>query len=275
MTSSNGHQMPVTPDAITRAVMAGVGAPVDEELWERRMKALTLRNAGYTFSVIAAQLGISATVCRGDVRVAMREVLSSTVEEDVARQVSVLRDMQHGAYSAAMMGDKDSIMSIVRCLEQEAKLKGLYAPQRMAVGISDVDFAEQAAVLFEKLGQVVPRELMVHGSNVARSNGNVPVAGVVDAAVDVGEIIDGIVERFSVPGPEGSALAGFDVPAFDLPIDAEPHEINGVSTVIGDAAISAAAAAAIDPDQFGEPRESDRFSDNQAEGNAPGGWSNL
>lgn len=275
MTSSNGHQMPVTPDAITRAVMAGVGAPVDEELWERRMKALTLRNAGYTFSVIAAQLGISATVCRGDVRVAMREVLSSTVEEDVARQVSVLRDMQHGAYSAAMMGDKDSIMSIVRCLEQEAKLKGLYAPQRMAVGISDVDFAEQAAVLFEKLEQVVPRELMVHArSDSAQSDGGAAVAGVVDAAVDVGEIIDGIVERFSVPGPAGSALAGFDVPAFDLPIDAEPHEINGVNTVIGDAAISAAAAAAIDPENFGEPRESDQFGDDQI-GGTPGGWSNL
>lgn len=259
-----------SPDAITRAVMAGVMAAPDEELWERRMKALTLRNAGYTFAVIAAQLGISATVVRADVRLAMREVLSETVEEAVARQVSVLRDMQHGAYSGAMTGDKDSIMAIVRCLEQEAKLKGLYAPARLAVGISDVDFAEQAAVLFEKLGQAVPKELM---TNAHRDSGiAATMAGMAGSndPVDVGEIVDGIVERFTSP----AGLAGFDVPAFDIPIG-----VDALGTSISDDAIGDAAAAAIDPDRFGDAGDSAATSSGDgaagSEGITDGGWSNL
>lgn len=277
----NGHSVPVTPDDITRAVMAGVGAPVDEERWERRMKALTLRNAGYTFAVIAAQLGVSATVVRADCRLAMREVLSETVEEAVARQVSVLRDMQHGAYSGAMTGDKDSIMAIVRCLEQEAKLKGLYAPARLAVGISDVDFAEQAASLFEKLGHAVPKELMAHGlSDGRRVADGVGATGAPDspAPVDVSEIIDGLVERFA-PRRGADGVPEFDIPAFDLPIDGEPHEINGVSTDIGDDAIGRAAAAAIDPERFGDADShsvngSAGYGDRDIPGSADG-WSNL
>lgn len=268
-----------TPDAITRAVMAGVSAPVDEELWERRMKALTLRNAGYTFSVIAAQLGISATVVRADCRLAMREVISETIEEGVARQMSVLRDMQHGAYPCAMSGDKDSIMAIVRCLEQEAKLKGLYAPARMSVGISDVDFAEQAAVLFEKLGQAVPKELMAHGAGVRPTNGSAAVEGLGGAAVaavpvDASEIIDGIIERFIGPDAERSGVAGFDIPAFSFPVDADPHFIDGASTDISDAAMSAAAAAAIDPERFGDADDHQNQAADQG-GDGAGGWSNL
>ena len=287
----------VTADDITRAVAAGIvsnqlagaGVPIDEELWERRMRAATLRNMGCTFTRIAAELGISASVARADVRLAYREVLNETTEDFVARQRSVLLDCQRGAYPLAMQGDKDSIMAIVRCLEQEAKLLGLYAPARMAVGISDVDFAEQAAELIAKLGLQPPRELMPHGRSIDAAG--VAVAGVAgagagsvaDELVDAGEIVDGIVERFIWP----AGVVGFDLPAFDLPLGAEP-----LGADIGDAAISAAAAAAIDPERFGEPCDGERGGgardgrrsavrdSNGDDGGAGGGveekpWSNL
>lgn len=275
-----------TPDQITLAVAAGVSPPVDEERWERRMKALTLRNAGGTFSQIAAQLGISATVVRADVRIALREVLAETIEDGVARQVSVLRDMQRGAYPGAMSGDKDSIMAIVRCLEQEAKLKGFYAPARMAVGISDVDFAEQAAELITKLGLEPPRELMIHGrqdnaADVAGRAAGAAVAGLGSAGdqqpVEVGEVIDGVIERFG-PAPGAahqreSDVVGFDIPAYGLPI--YPGE-QPLGADISDAAIGDAAAAAIDPEAFGERSVSGADTSdnagNQGDGN---GWSNL
>lgn len=276
MTSPSGQRAPITPDQITRAVAAGVAAPVDEELWERRMKALTLRNAGGTFSQIAAQLNISATVARADVRLALREILSETTEDFIARQRSVLLDCQRGAYPLALQGDKDSIMAIVRCLEQEAKLLGLYAPQRMAVGISDVDFSNEAAELISKLGLVPPKELMTHatdsdrrafmaGLGQAAATGDVP-----DSPVDVGEVIDGIVERFGPP-PGRPDLVGFDIPAFDLPVDAEPLDAQISDTAIGDAA-----AAAIDPDQFGDAGLGGQGHPPTDGAGAPkNGWSNL
>lgn len=221
------------------------------------MKALTLRNAGATFTQIALKLKISPTVARGDVRLALREVLSESTEDFIARQRSVLLDCQRGAYAGALSGDKDSIMAIVRCLEQEAKLLGLYAPVRQVVGISDVDFAEQAAELIGKLGLTPPKELMVHAP---RYSGGVTGDGVAGGSagsavgpVDAGEIIDGLVERF--------IGLGYDLPAYDLPIDIDPLGAQISDDVIGDAA-----AAAIDPDRFGDAAD---------QGGAPDGWSNL
>jgi hypothetical protein len=216
---------------VAAAIAAGVNsglAPIDEELWERRMKALTLRNAGGTFEQIAKQLGISATVARADVRLALREVLSETTEEMIARQRSVLFDMQRGAYPAALRGDRDAIVSIVKCLEQEAKLLGLYAPTRQVVGISDVDFAEQAAALIGKLGLTPPRELVAGGDRAVAD------ADAIDAMS--AEIIEGLIERISgVP---------FDLPAEDLEVEPESVEL-AAARVMDDEAISRAAAEAI------------------------------
>lgn len=234
-------QTPADVAAITAAVAAGVGraAPVDEELWERRMQALTLRNAGGTFNQIAARLKISPTVCRADVRLALREVLAETTEDFVARQRSVLLDMQRAAYPGALTGDRDSIVSIVKCLEQEAKLLGLYAPMRTTVGISDVDFAEQAAGLIAKLGLTPPKELMGHATNDRERAAVIAEGARLACALDA-SIIDDCVERF--------ADLPFDLPAADLGLECDPLDAE-----ISDGVVGAVAAAAIDPDRFGEP----------------------
>lgn len=237
---SDAHADSPERDAITAAVaasIAGATTPIDEELWERRMKALTLRNAGATFAQIGVQLHVSATVARADVRQALREVLTETTEDFIARQRSVLLDMQRAAYPGAMRGDRDSIVSIVKCLEQEAKLLGLYAPARVAVGIGDVDFAEQAAGLIAKLGLQPPKELM-HGARSGSDDAALAAeaAGLADALE--ASIVDGLVERW--------ADHGFDIPAVALELEPDPLDAE-----ISDTAIGEAAAAAIDPDRFG------------------------
>lgn len=145
----------VTPEDVA----ASTGAP-DETLWERRMRALTMRNAGATYAKIAEQFGVTTVTIRKDVRLALREVVSETAEDMVSRQRAILLDMTRANYPAALQGDLGAQSAIVKCLEHEAKLFGLYAPTRVAVGVSDTEFASQAAELIEALGLEPPRELI-------------------------------------------------------------------------------------------------------------------
>lgn len=146
--------MPISPDDF-----ANGERPDDETLWERRIRALTLRNAGATYQRIASQLNISIPTARKDVRYALREVINETSEDMLARQRSVLLDIQRINYPAALRGDRDAQNMIIKALEHEARLFGLYAPTRVAVGVSDTEFAEQAAELIESLGLQPPTEL--------------------------------------------------------------------------------------------------------------------
>lgn len=145
----------VTPTDVAEATPAP-----DETLWERRMRALTMRNAGATYAKIAEQFGVSTLTVRKDVRLALREVISETAEDMVARQRGILLDMTRANYPAALQGDLGAQSAIVKCLEHEAKLFGLYAPTRVSVGVSDTEFAAQAAELIAALGLEPPRELI-------------------------------------------------------------------------------------------------------------------
>jgi hypothetical protein len=137
----------VTPEDVA----FGTPAP-DETLWERRMRALTLRNAGLTYAKIGDQQGTNAAAARNDVRMALREVINETAEDMLARQRSVLADLQRAHYPAALQGDRDATSAVLRCLEHEAKLFGLYAPARVSVGVTDTEFATQAVELITALG---------------------------------------------------------------------------------------------------------------------------
>ncbi|UYL88174.1 DNA binding protein [Gordonia phage Evaa] len=131
----------------------------EQALWQRRMQALTMRNAGATYARIAATLGVSIGTARKDIRLAYREVLNETPEDMLARQRSVLLDVVRVNYPAMLQQDKAATGHIMDALAHEAKLFGLYAPTRVNVGVSDVQFAEQTAELLDKLGLDVPKEL--------------------------------------------------------------------------------------------------------------------
>lgn len=123
------------------------------------MKALTMRNAGATFPRIAEQLGISEAMARKDVRKAIAEVVQLPVDQMVERQRAILLDITRVNYPAAMSGDREAQAVVLRVLEHEAKLYGLYAPARVNVGISESEFGAQAAELLLALGTEPLREL--------------------------------------------------------------------------------------------------------------------
>lgn len=146
--------MTVSPDDI-----AGGTLPPDASVWDRRMKALTMRNAGATFPRIAEQLGVSEMTVRNDIHKAVQEVVRMPVDQMVDRQRAILLDITRVNYPAAMGGDREAQGVLLRVLEHEAKLFGLYAPARVTVGISEQEFAAQAAELLTVLGTEPLREL--------------------------------------------------------------------------------------------------------------------
>ena len=91
---------------------------------------------------------------------ALREVMAETAESMIARQRSILFDIQRANYAAAASGDVDAARLIIATLEREARLFGLDAPTRVNVGVSDVEFAERTASLIESLGLTPPKELL-------------------------------------------------------------------------------------------------------------------
>ena len=139
--------------------IANAPLPEDSTIWERRMKALTMRNAGATFARIAEQLGVSEPQVRKDIRIAIRDIVQIPVDQMVDRQRSILLDITRVNYPAAMSGDREAQAMLLRVLEHEAKLYGLYAPTRVNVGISETEFAAQAAELLAALGTEPLREL--------------------------------------------------------------------------------------------------------------------
>lgn len=131
----------------------------DEAVWERRFKALTLRNAGATFTQIAQKCEVSPAQARRDVAAALREVIAETAEDMIARQRSVILDLQRANYAAALGGDVDAARVILASMEREAKLFGLDAPAKVSIGVSDIEFAEKTAALIADLGLQPPKEL--------------------------------------------------------------------------------------------------------------------
>lgn len=153
-------------EIVTAADVAAATPADDETLWERRMRALTLRNAGATFRQVAEKTGVSAAQARKDVSIALREVVAESAEDMISRQRSILFDIQRANYSAAASGDIDAAKIILSTLEREAKLFGLDAPTRVSVGVSDVEFAEKTAALISSLGLQPPRELATMSAKV-------------------------------------------------------------------------------------------------------------
>lgn len=139
---------------------AAAVVPEDETLWERRMRSLTMRNAGATFRQISEKTGVSPAQARKDVMAALKEIVAESAEDMISRQRSILFDIQRANYSAAASGDIDAAKIILSTLEREAKLFGLDAPTRVNVGVSDVEFAEKTASLIESLGLQPPKELI-------------------------------------------------------------------------------------------------------------------
>lgn len=145
------------------AAMATVDLPSDAPVWERRIKALSLRNNGLTYAQIADALHPEAHNGRSramaDVKAAIKEIVHLPTDQMVDRQRSILIELTAASLPDARAGDKEAAAVVLRCLEHEAKLYGLYAPSRVQVGISKEEFGAQAAELLAAMGTAPLAEL--------------------------------------------------------------------------------------------------------------------
>lgn len=144
------------------------GTPEFESKFERRMQALSLRNGGMTFTQIAGFQKISAAQARRDVEWAKRHIAGEDIETIISVQRSVIIDMRRANYQAMLQGNKDAAAAILKGLDHEAKLLGLYAPVRVQTGPSHVEFSERAAELISKVSPDTIKEL-VRGTSVFRA----------------------------------------------------------------------------------------------------------
>lgn len=142
--------------------IADADLPDDATLWEKRMQALTMRNAGATWARIAETYKITQDRAQRWVRAATKEIVKLPIDQMVDRQRAILLDITRRNYPVAM-GDSDNAREaqgvIIRCLEHEAKLYGLYAPARVAVGLSETEFGQNAAELLKLVGTAPLAEL--------------------------------------------------------------------------------------------------------------------
>ena len=184
---------PVTAkrSSIARAMAETFAAsplPEDASAAERRLKALSLRTVTRkTFPQIAAELDISVDRAKADVKRAMKEVVKIPTDAMVDRQRAILVELVEVNMPAARRLDADATSTVLRCLEHEAKLYGLYAPSRVNVGVSSEEFGAHAAQILCTAGAAataalrelagMPRESVAAGQ-VALS------PGIIDAEIE-------------------------------------------------------------------------------------------
>ncbi|QGH75317.1 Rnase E [Mycobacterium phage Quesadilla] len=129
------------------------------ELMERRAKVMFLRNAGATWAAIAKECRVSEATARKDYQVVCRDLNNEQPANVVARHRAVIYDIQRANYPAMMKGNVKAATVILRALDRESRLLGLDAPTRILAGVSDIEFANEAARLIERIQTLDPDTL--------------------------------------------------------------------------------------------------------------------
>lgn len=155
-----------------------INSMLDEERMARRTKVMFLRNAGATWSAIAAEVQVSEATCRNDYAVVCRDINGEQPANIVARHRAVIFDIQRANYPAMMRGDKDAAATILKAIDREAKLLGLDAPTRVLAAVSGEEFANEAARLIERINALDPTTL----KELERVNRRAPT--IIDATVE-------------------------------------------------------------------------------------------
>lgn len=118
---------------------------------ERRAATLRLRAEGKTLAQIASELGISVPTASRDITTAIREICRPDAEEIIAVQRRIIDDIRSAVYAKATRGNLGAIDRLIRTMEHEAKLFGIYAPARVDVGLDGVDFEARERELLAQI----------------------------------------------------------------------------------------------------------------------------
>ena len=115
---------------------------------ERRVQALELRKAGYTFPQIAAALEISTQAAYKHVVKALEVIhneISEKTEELRTLEVERIDTLYMVMYKKAEKGDYNAVDRCIKLMERRAKLLGLDAPAKseiMSDGLLTISFTE-------------------------------------------------------------------------------------------------------------------------------------
>lgn len=131
----------------------------DAELETRRAAVLLDRLKGRTYAEIAAAHGISMSTARKDYRLALAAQAEESPDLGIAKHRAIINELLKANLSAALKGDKDAAVIILRALERDSKLKGYDAPTRVLAAVNTRDFANEAAQLISRIQQLDPDTL--------------------------------------------------------------------------------------------------------------------
>jgi hypothetical protein len=104
---------------------------------EAQGKALELRRMGLGYAEIAHQIGCSTTAAHRYVRDAMADAkaqIDADAGEMKAEEISRLDGMLRGLWPDARKGNHGAVDRVLKIMERRAKLLGLDAPVRHALG---------------------------------------------------------------------------------------------------------------------------------------------
>ena len=139
--------VPVSQDPYHKTPERMVRRP--ELIQQRRLRALDLRKAGYTYRQIGEECGVSHKTAYTDVAGAMSDLASIELEkaDDLRRmELQRLDGMWRGLYANAADGDPASIRAALGVMERRSKLLGLDAPAKTEHS-GNVSFVELASML--------------------------------------------------------------------------------------------------------------------------------
>lgn len=104
---------------------------------EHQQKALELRRAGLGYVDIGARLGLGKSQAHRLVKAALAECIAAVNDEATqlkAEELSRLDGMLTGIWADARKGHLGAIEKVLKIMERRAKLLGLDAPTRHALG---------------------------------------------------------------------------------------------------------------------------------------------
>ena len=117
---------------------------------EARAKAVDLRRAGASYTVIGAQLGVTPQMAHVYVKTAMAEVRKKTAEiaEDVLQmELERLDRCLLGCFSDAAKGNLQAIDRVLKIIESRARLLGINAPVKVAATTADGEDAPRGVIV--------------------------------------------------------------------------------------------------------------------------------
>ncbi|MGQ3384497.1 hypothetical protein [Glutamicibacter sp. TV12E] len=107
-------------------------SPRDAEKHARRVKALQMRAARFTYQAIADRLyNGDRSNCHKDIKKAIEEREKEAVDEVVAQEIILLDQLSRPQIKKALEGDEKAVTVLLRIMERRAKFLGLDAPTQI------------------------------------------------------------------------------------------------------------------------------------------------